>query len=130
MKEDSDTTTADPVWNKLIATLDFKDMISENGFTSFDPSSLAVLNGKARKLPRPTNYPLLPRHGDRTTEVTVKVRVVIDKDGNVIEAKGVSGNSSFFESAVDAAKQAKFLPTFICGELQEKRSGFIIYTFH
>ena len=63
-------------------------------------------------------------------KVTVNVRVVIDKDGNVIEAEGISGISRFFESAVNAAKKAKFDPTFICGELQQKRKGILTYIFH
>lgn len=129
MKEDTETTKADLAWKKLISTLDIKDMKGEDAFTSLDPSSPAMLTGEPIKLPIPPFSPSLTKYGGVTLSATIKVRVTIDKDGNVTEAEGVSGDQKFLPYVIDAAKRAKFAPTFICGELQQKVTRILTYKF-
>ncbi len=59
---------------------------------------------------------------------SVKVQILIDEDGNVIEASKVSGDKHLAEKAVLAAKRAKFLPTLISGEPHQV-SGTLVYNF-
>jgi TonB family protein len=58
----------------------------------------------------------------------VEVEVVIDEKGNVVSAKAISGNQLLQESAIDAAKQAKFEPTIVNGKAI-KVNGLISYNF-
>jgi hypothetical protein len=58
----------------------------------------------------------------------VKIRVLIDEDGNVEDATAVGGKSELFEKAVKAARNALFRPTLISGE-PVKVSGIITYNF-
>ncbi|MCU0238885.1 MAG: energy transducer TonB [Pyrinomonadaceae bacterium] len=58
----------------------------------------------------------------------VEVAVVIDEQGNVISAKAISGNQLLQESAVEAAKKAKFEPTLVEGK-PAKVNGIISYNF-
>lgn len=58
----------------------------------------------------------------------VDVAVKIDEQGNVVEAKAMSGNKLLWESAIDAAKKAKFEPTLVKGK-PVKVDGIISYNF-
>jgi TonB family protein len=82
-----------------------------------------VLNGRAISLPK-------PQHPSEAREVTgtVVVEVIIDENGNVIEAKAVSGPPQLLQAAVNAALQARFSPTFLLGEAV-KVTGVITYQF-
>jgi len=84
-----------------------------------------ILNGKAKSLPSPT-YPSEAR--PRRISGTVSVRVKIDEQGNVIEARAVCGPPVLGNAAEYAARGAKFAPTIKDGMLI-KTSGIIIYNF-
>ncbi len=86
------------------------------------PINGGVLNGKAITLPRPV-YP----SGVEATG-TVTVQVMIDEYGNVSSARAVSGHPQLQQAAVDAARQARFSPTYLMGEAV-KVSGVITYNF-
>jgi TonB family C-terminal domain len=89
------------------------------------PVSAGVLNGRATSLPKPV-YPREAREAGAAGSVTVQV--IIDEEGNVISAKAVSGHALLQESAVAAARQAKFRPMMIDGQ-PAKVSGVITYAF-
>jgi TonB family protein len=89
------------------------------------PVSGGVLNGKAVSLPKPT-YPPAARSA-RASGVVV-VEVVIDEAGKVISAKATSGHMLLKQSAVEAAKGARFSPTLLSGQ-PVKISGEINYNF-
>jgi TonB family protein len=84
-----------------------------------------VLNGKASSLPVPP-YPSIARAAQASGQVSV--RVVIDGNGNVIEATPVSGHPLLRASAQAAAKEAKFSPTRLNGE-PVAVSGVLVYNF-
>ncbi|HET6892792.1 MAG TPA: TonB family protein [Pyrinomonadaceae bacterium] len=89
------------------------------------PISGGVLNGKAITLPKP-EYPAIARQAHASG--TVVVQVTIDEYGNVIAARAVSGHPLLQGSAVAAAREAKFSPTFMMGE-PVKVTGVITYAF-
>ncbi len=84
-----------------------------------------ALNGKAISLPTP-EYPAIARQAQASGSVTVEITV--DEEGNVITANAVSGHPLLRASAVAAARQAKFSPTKLNGELV-KVSGVLTYFF-
>jgi protein TonB len=84
-----------------------------------------VLNSKAISLPKPT-YPTNARNAGVTG--TVVVEVMISEEGNVIEARALSGHSLLQGAAVSAARLAKFLPARLSG-MPVKVTGSIRYTF-
>jgi TonB family protein len=89
------------------------------------PVSAGVLNGKAISLPRP-DYPADAKSAG--AEGVVVIQVTVDEQGNVTEARAISGPKMLQESSVNAALQAKFSPTFIQGEAV-KVTGVIVYNF-
>jgi protein TonB len=84
-----------------------------------------VLNGKAVSLPLP-RYPDIARAAKASG--SVKVQIVIDREGNVVTANAISGHPLLQSAAVDAAREAKFTPTFLSGE-PVLVSGELIYNF-
>jgi TonB family protein len=90
-----------------------------------EPEKPAVINGKAISLPKP-EYP--PAAKAVKASGTVSVRVLIDEEGNVIEAKGENGHQLLREASEKSALQAKFTPTLIAGK-KVKVSGIITYNF-
>ena len=84
-----------------------------------------VVNGQATKLPKP-EYPAAAKAVKASG--TVYIQVTIDEEGNVISAKGVSGHPLLKVSAENAAKEAKFSPTFLDGK-PVKVTGIIVYNF-
>ena len=84
-----------------------------------------VVNGKATSLPKP-EYP----EAARTLNIkgSVNVAIVIGKDGNVMSAAAVAGHPLLRKASVDAAKKAKFKPTYLEGQVVEV-SGIIVYNF-
>jgi TonB family protein len=84
-----------------------------------------ILNDKAISLPEPA-YSAAARavraYG------TVNVQVTIDENGDVISAMAVSGHPLLRAGAVQAARQAKFIPTTLQGKTV-KVNGTIIYIF-
>jgi protein TonB len=84
-----------------------------------------VLNGKAIILPAPAYSPTAKA---AHASGSVKVEVTIDEDGNVIDAKAVSGHPLLQGSSVAAARDAKFTPTKISGQAV-KVQGVLVYIF-
>lgn len=85
-----------------------------------------VLNGKAVRLPVP-NYPTAARAVGAQGQVTVQV--ILDETGNVISVIAVSGNPLLRGAAVEAARRAKFTPTYL-SHMPVKVTGVIIYNFN
>jgi TonB family protein len=84
-----------------------------------------ILNGKAVSLPKPT-YPPIARAARASGKVVVQV--IIDEEGNVIEARAVSGHPLLQQAAVEAARRAKFTPTRVGGQ-PVKVIGTMDYNF-
>lgn len=92
---------------------------------SLTPCGDAVLNNIAVVLPTPA-YPSEAKSAGNKGLVTVQAK--IDEEGNVIETRACSGDFLLRGAAVEAAKQAKFRPTFSGGKPVEV-SGTIVYNF-
>jgi TonB family protein len=84
-----------------------------------------VINGKATSLPKPI-YPAPAVAANAHGEVSV--RVLLDEDGNVISAQVISGHPMLRQSALQAARNAKFSPTVLNGQ-KVKVDGTIVYRF-
>jgi TonB family protein len=84
-----------------------------------------VLNGKAVSLPKPV-YPPAARAVNASGAVSVQV--AIDENGSVISAVAVSGHPLLRAAAEDAAREAKFSPTFLNGS-PVKITGVVTYVF-
>lgn len=84
-----------------------------------------VLNGKAKRLPRP-DYP--PAARAVRAEGLVTVQILIDEGGNVISAEAVSGHPLLRSAAVEAARNATFAPTRLQGT-PVTVSGVLTYNF-
>jgi TonB family protein len=89
------------------------------------PISAGVLNGKAISLPKP-DYP--PDARAAGTEGVVVIQVTVDEQGNVSEARAISGPKQLQDVSVNAALQAKFSPTLLSGE-PVRVTGVIVYNF-
>lgn len=89
------------------------------------PVSAGVLNGKAISMPKP-DYPADARSAG--VDGVVVIQVTVDEQGNVIEARAVSGPKILQEPSVNAAFQAKFSPTLVEGA-PVKVTGVIVYNF-
>jgi len=89
------------------------------------PISAGVLNGKAISLPKP-DYPADARSAG--VDGVVVIQVTVDEQGNVTEARAVSGPKILQEPSVNAAFQAKFSPTLVEGAAV-KVTGVIVYNF-
>ena len=84
-----------------------------------------VLNGKAVSKPTPA-YPPIAKAARASG--TVVVQIVVDESGNVESARAVSGHPLLQQASVEAARRARFSPTFLSGE-PVKVSGVITYNF-
>lgn len=93
--------------------------------TSREPINGGLLNAKAVSLPSP-NYPQIARAAQASGLVTVEV--TIDEEGNVAEARAVSGHPLLQAASVDAARLAKFPPTRLSGEPIRVR-GLLSFNF-
>jgi protein TonB len=89
------------------------------------PISGGVLNGKAISLPQPA-YPPIAKAAHASG--TVVVQVLVDENGNVIDAHAVSGHPLLQAASVSAARSAKFSPTKLSGQ-PVKVTGVITYKF-
>ncbi len=89
------------------------------------PISAGVLNGKAISLPKP-DYP--PDAKAAGVEGVVVIQVTIDEQGNVTEARAISGPRQLQDVSINAALQAKFSPTLLSGE-PVRVSGVLVYNF-
>jgi len=84
-----------------------------------------VLNGKALSLPNP-EYPEIARAAQASGSVTVQI--TIDEQGNIISARAVSGHPLLQGAAVNAARNAKFTPTYLQGQ-PVIVTGQLVYNF-
>jgi TonB family protein len=89
------------------------------------PVSGGVLNGKAINLLVP-DYPAEAKASG--VEGVVVIQVLIDEQGNVIDARAVSGPKLLQEPSLNAARQTKFSPTLLSGE-PVKVSGVLVFNF-
>jgi TonB family protein len=89
------------------------------------PISGGMLNDKAISLPKPA-YPPIARAAKASGSVVIQV--VVDENGNVVDAHAVSGHPLLRAAAVVAARSAKFPPTKLSGQ-PVKVTGTIQYTF-
>lgn len=85
------------------------------------PVAGGMLNGRAIYLPQPEIPP-----GEASG--VVLVAVVIDEQGTVVEARAVSGPAHLHQTAVNAARLARFTPTLLMGE-PVRVSGTLSYNF-
>lgn len=84
-----------------------------------------VLNTRTVCMPLP-DYP--DKILDENVSKQVNVEVFVDKNGYVLYAKAVSGNSDLSKSAVEAAYKARLMPTLLGGEHMNVK-GILIYRF-
>jgi len=89
------------------------------------PPNVGLLNSKAVSLPKPV-YPEMARR--MRIEGAVRVLVTIDESGRVISARADGGHTLLRESAVNAARLARFTPALVAGQ-PVAATGFITYTF-
>ncbi|HEV7681566.1 MAG TPA: energy transducer TonB [Pyrinomonadaceae bacterium] len=89
------------------------------------PISGGMLNDKAISLPKPP-YPPVARAAKASG--TVVIQVLVDENGNVVEARAVSGHPLLQAAAAAAARNAKFSPTRLSGQ-PVKVSGVLTYQF-
>ncbi len=89
------------------------------------PISGGVLNGKATSLPKPA-YPAAAKAVGAGG--AVNVQVLVDENGNVTQARAVSGHPLLRNSAVQAARGARFRPTQLSGQAV-RVTGIIVYNF-
>jgi TonB family protein len=87
--------------------------------------SAGTLNGKAISLPHAT-YPEIARAARAQGDVVVDVTV--DEQGNVADARASWGHPLLQSAAVQAARQAKFRPTFLQG-VPVTVKGQLLYNF-
>lgn len=87
--------------------------------------AIGVANGKAIYLAVP-KYPAAGRAVNAGG--TVNVIIVIDKDGQVIDASAISGHPLLWQAAEEAALASKFTPTKISGQKVEV-TATIVYNF-
>ncbi len=88
------------------------------------PVKGGIINGRATYLPIP-EYPQEAK--DFCAGGIVEVEVLVSENGNVIEAKAISGDELLRDSAVKAVKKAKFRRTE--GNLPVKIQGVVVYNF-
>jgi TonB family protein len=106
-------------------TSNSNSMTPKNRTNNSKPISGGVLNGKAISLPKPP-YPAIAKAAHASG--TVVVQVTVDEDGNVTNAKAVSGHPLLQASATQAARQARFTPTVLAGK-PVKVTGVLTYNF-
>ena len=84
-----------------------------------------VLNGKALSLPAP-EYSVAAK----TVKASgaVNVQVTINEQGDIVSATAVSGHPLLRQAAEEAARKAKFAPTFLQG-VPVSVTGVLVYNF-
>ena len=85
----------------------------------------APVNSKATNLAIP-NYPAAARAVRASGAVNVQVK--IDEDGEVVMANAVSGHPLLRQAAEKAAKESRFPPTTLSGQIVTV-TGIIVYNF-
>jgi outer membrane biosynthesis protein TonB len=86
---------------------------------------LPIVNGMASYLPKP----IYPKDAeDFCAKGEVKVEVLIGKSRRVLSARAISGDEYLIQSAVLAAKKARFQQLMDVPSM--KRRGILVYNFH
>lgn len=85
----------------------------------------APVNSKATNRAIP-NYPAAARAVRASGAVNVQVK--IDEDGEVVIANAISGHPLLRQAAEKAAKESRFLPTTLAGQIVTV-TGIIVYNF-
>jgi hypothetical protein len=80
-----------------------------------------LANGKMVSLVKPANKGV-------KVPGTVRVKVFIDEDGNILTPEPLSGPVEHYEASIEAAKKCKFSPTTLYG-LPLKVYGIIDFNF-
>jgi TonB family protein len=112
--------------NALKGAMDlFKDLDKKRGIQEDNNKSQGVINGKALRLIQPV-YPQSAK-AKRASGFAV-VRVDIDEQGNVTNAKTFCGYLDFVKEVEEAALKSKFTPTLVKG-VPVKVTGEIVYNF-
>ncbi len=83
-----------------------------------------IVNGRATYLPQP-DYPQAAK--DFCASGKVEIAILIGENGNVIEAKAISGDELLLDSAVKAVKKAKFRQ--VADAKPVKTTGIVVYNF-
>lgn len=133
VRADADEAVESPLWETVRSSLKVEApviAVTTEGVDSTKGSTRkpiigGVLNGKALALPKPA-YPPIARAAHASGPVVVQV--LIDEEGNVVEARAVSGHPLLQAVSVAAAREAKFSPTRLEGE-PVKVAGVIQYNF-
>jgi len=130
VRSDVDESVGAQLWQTVSSSLRVKAPVLTVIGTGAEPPEGTkieggVLNGKALALPPPA-YPALARKAH--VAGTVRVQVLIDEDGNVIDAHAIDGHPLLQPACVAAARQARFSPTFLEGQ-PVKVAGVIQYNF-
>lgn len=89
------------------------------------PRNIGIVNSKATSLPKPIYPETALRMG---ISGSVTIQVLIDEQGRVVSATASDGNAMLRESALRAAKQARFTPTLL-SKVPIKVTGIIVYHF-
>lgn len=86
-----------------------------------------AVNNRAIYLPKPIfkNVMMGGKHLRLSKDEIVKVEIIIDEQGNVTEARAVSGHIILWQACEYAARKTKFSPTL---DLKIKVKAFLIYT--
>ena len=83
------------------------------------------MNGRAISLPQPA----YPEEASRMRAYgVVRIHVLIDETGKVVEAKVLCGHPIFAKPSLEAAYRARFSPTKLSG-MPVKVNGVIVYNF-
>lgn len=118
---EGDKTTTKYVW---VSAVD-GTIIKTEDERKVSSISAGTLNGKAISLPQAT-YPEIARAARAQGDVVVDVSV--DEQGNVVSAKPISGHPLLQGAATNAARQAKFRPTYLQG-VPVTVKGQLLYNF-
>jgi TonB family protein len=100
----------------------FGENVAKNGAASINGG---IINGKAKSLPKPY-YPKEAK-AERLGGA-VSVRVIVDEQGNVTEAKSICGHPILGKTSEEAARKSKFPPTTLSGK-PVKVYGILIYYY-
>ena len=126
IRSDKDNNQGHPAWQAVRDSLKVVEASSANSDAKVeDILGSGVLNGTARELPKPS-YPGDARKAGVGGRVTVKVK--IDEVGKVYSAEIISGPIPLRLVCKQAALQARFSPTVVCG-VPVKVIGIIRYDF-
>lgn len=110
-----------------IGVLDYKvkDFIDfKTNLIKKETRKLPIINGMATYLPKP-EYP--QRAKEFCISGKVEIEVLVNENGNVIEAKAISGDKLLIDSSIKAVKNAKFRNYADAPPV--KIRGIIVYNF-